>query len=336
MSVRSLATKGPRGGGRHHIKAAIDVRMTNAVRVVSPQAAENGPMLTRLLAEIRGREADFGGRFAVLREDVGISYRPPEGCGLDRREADEQSRQLGAILRQDPEDGLGPGEIALPAAALVADSPMGGGPIVAGLIERFAASRPGGDPSGVAAEFIARYAEVTLPGPLTLMVRYGIAVEGHLQNCVPVFRIGDGSPVRMLVRDLGGVRVLADRLAPHGLAANLRAGSATRADDARDLLDKIDYALIQNHLGELIATIARRYDLDEADLWRPVADACRRAFASLRRDPALAERADADESALFGPTLRLKAMVRMRLRGDVTDYQFAEVSNPLVAAEGAG
>ena len=334
MSVRSLATEGPRGGGRHQIKAAIDVQMTNAVRVVSPHSAENGPMLTRLLAEIQRRESDFDGHFDVLREDLGISYRPPDDLGLDPKAIEEQARHLGAIFRQDPEEGLGDGEIALPAAALVARSPLGIAPIVVDLLDRFAKALARGDIVRAAPVFLRRYAEVALPGPLTMMVRYGIAVEGHLQNCVPVFRISDGTPVRMRVRDLGGVRVHNDRLAPHGLVARLRQGSATRAYDARDLRDKIDYPLIQNHFGELIRAIAHHVEIDERRLWRPVAETLRRCFETLRADPALSRRAEGDESALFGPTLRLKAMVRMRVRGDVTDYQFAEVSNPLVASGG--
>ena len=333
MSVRSLATKGPRGEGRHQIKTAIDVQMTNAVRSVSPQAAENGPILTRVLAEIQKREMDFEGRFGVLREDLGISYRPPDDPGLDPETIQEQARHLGAIFREDPEDGLEDGMIALPAAALVARSPLGDATIVLDLLHRFAEAFAGGDLVRAAPRFLARYAEIALPGPLTLMVRYGIAIEGHLQNCVPVFRLDDGSPVRMRVRDLGGVRVLNERLGPLGLAARLAEGSSTRASDAGELRDKIDYALIQNHFGELIKAIARHVDIDERRLWRPVAATLRRCFETLKADPALSSRAEGDEAALFGPTLRLKALVRMRVRGDVTDYQFAEVSNPLHHAE---
>ena len=122
--------------------------MTNAVRTVSPQAAANGPMLTRVLAELQGREDGFGGRFAALREDVGISYEPTDPA-LDPGDREQQRRHLGAILREAPEDHAGPGEIALPAAALTVASPIGGAPVVVELIDRYAVeprdrrSRPG-------------------------------------------------------------------------------------------------------------------------------------------------------------------------------------------------
>jgi hypothetical protein len=40
-----------------------------------------------------------------------------------------------------------------------------------------------------------------------------------------------------------------------------------------------------------------------------------------------------DEAALFAPYMDLKAMTSMRLKGDVTDYTFAKVRNPLAEAE---
>ena len=61
MSVRSLAPVQRRGEGKHHLKTAINVHMTSAVRTVSPNAAENGPALSRVLAAIREREGDFRG-----------------------------------------------------------------------------------------------------------------------------------------------------------------------------------------------------------------------------------------------------------------------------------
>jgi hypothetical protein len=58
----------------------------------------------------------------------------------------------------------------------------------------------------------------------------------------------------------------------------------------------------------------------------------RRAFEGLKAVPGLRDRATDDEEALFRPTLALKALATMRLRGDVTDYTFADVPNPLATA----
>ena len=86
---------------------------------------------------------------------------------------------------------------------------------------------------------------------------------------------------------------------------------------------------IQNHLGELIATLVRWYGIDEVLLWRSVGETCRCVFRVLKQDPATAENAADDEEALFRPTLSLKAMTTMRLAGGVTCYHYSEVPNPL-------
>ena len=106
-------------------------------------------------------------------------------------------------------------------------------------------------------------------------------------------------------------------------------------EDVEDLRSKTYYPLFQNHLGELIACLVRRLDLEEEYLWRPVAKVCRGIFSELKGDPTICEQAARDEAALFRPTLDLKAMTTMRLLGDVTHYTFSEVPNPLVEAEGS-
>jgi siderophore synthetase component len=160
-----------------------------------------------------------------------------------------------------------------------------------------------------------------------MMTRYGIALEGHMQNSVCVFREGELS--RMLVRDLGAVRVVPERLAREHLALELMPGSAILADDLDDLRNKVYYSFFQNHLAELIVAIVRHLNIDEQSLWREVAAVSRRVFAALKCVKDLKQIAADDEEALFCPMLSLKALATMRLRDYVTDYAFAKVPNPL-------
>ncbi len=99
--------------------------------------------------------------------------------------------------------------------------------------------------------------------------------------------------------------------------------------DERDLRNKLFYPLVQNHLGELIATIARALDVPEAPMWHAVAGAAKAVCETLEGDAPIADQARADAEALFAPTLELKAMATMRLVGEVTRYTFAAVANPL-------
>jgi siderophore synthetase component len=325
ISFRSFAPVQRRSDGKHHLKTAINVHMTSAVRTVSPNAAENGPLVSRVLAEIFRREGQFGGSFAAASEDVGIYYRPT-GSEPDADTA-AQSKHLAAMFRENPENHVREGEIALPAAALTAESPLGSGPVVGEMIEAYSRLAGISDPHLGAAAFLERYAAVTVPGFLTLMTRYGIALEGHMQNSVCVFR--GGELTRLVVRDLGAIRIVPERLGREQLGLDLMAGSAILADDLDDLRNKIYYSFFQNHLAELIVAIVRHMGTPEQVLWGKVAAVTRRAFAALKGVPGLERQASEDEEALFQPTLALKALTTMRLRDQATDYTFAEVPNPL-------
>lgn len=332
MSFRTLAPFQRWGERKHHIKTAVNLQLTGAVRTISPNSAENAASISRMLREIRDREERFGGRFVVLEERAAAYFVPANGA-YPPQERRELAKNLATILREDPEAHVRQGEIPVTASALLAESPVSREPVLVEVLELFAAGRGITEPELAAVAFVRRYCEVCLPGFLTLMSRYGVSLEGHLQNSIPVFR--GGETVRVLVRDFGGVRILRERLVRQGIRVDLYPGSAVMIDDVEDLRNKIYYPVFQNHLGELVACLVRRLDLEEQCLWQPVAEVCRGVFRELKGDPAIHEQAACDEAALFGPTLGLKAMTTMRLLGDVTHYTFSEVPNPLAEAEGS-
>lgn len=333
LSFRTVAPVQRRGQGKHHIKTAVAVQTTGTFRTISPQSAFNGPLVTSVLQEIQRREQFFDGRFVIMEERVGAFYSPSVDSGADQMsKADvvHRNKNLVAILRENVESQVREGEIAMPGSALLAESPISGKWIVAEMIERFAAHHNITDVQAAAVAFLRRYAEVSLPGFLTVMCRYGVSLEGHLQNSVPVF--ADGVPVRMILRDFGGVRMLRGRLHKQGLLTDFYPGSVTITDDEVDVRNKIYYPVFQNHFGELITAIVRALGMGEQRLWAPVASVARAVFAALKKDAEIAEQTRADEEALFAEQIDLKAMTTMRLLGDITTYTFARVPNPLADA----
>ncbi|MEV6850962.1 IucA/IucC family protein [Actinoplanes sp. NPDC051411] len=170
--LMSLRTVAPLDGGPH-VKTAVDVQMTSAVRTVSPAAVHNGPILSALLRRLTAdlpidilAETDAG---AVI-----VDGRPQRHLAFLRREA----------------PNLRPGETAVPMAVLSA---------VPVLLERVH------DAYG----FMVLLGE-KLFAPLLELLRRGVALEAHGQNTLVVLR--DGLPARILYRDLGGVRVDTRRL----------------------------------------------------------------------------------------------------------------------------
>lgn len=235
LSLRTLALV---DDPSHHVKTAVDVQMTSAVRTVSPAAIHNGPLLSRLLAELPT------GTLTVM----------PEVCAGAMLVDGEPSRHLAAVHRRVPK--LAPGEVALPFAALAAPSPATGRPIVEELA--------GADPAG----FLARVVDLTVPSLLTLLAG-GVALEAHGQNLLLVLR--DGAPARLLYRDLGGVRVSPARLRRHGVEAPPLRGDLL-TDDPEQLRAKLVASLVSTVLFELVALLGP-VGCDPAWAWSRVAGA---------------------------------------------------------------
>jgi hypothetical protein len=170
--LMSLRTVAPDGGGPH-VKTAVDVQMTSAVRTVSPAAVANGPVLSALLAELTA-----GLPISVL-EETAAGAVVVDGV---------PQRHLAFLTRQAP--SLAAGETVVPLAAY-------------GASERLLSAVA--DPYGWWGQLCN-----VLFAPLVTVLDRGVALEAHGQNTLLVLR--DGRPCRVLYRDLGGVRVSARRL----------------------------------------------------------------------------------------------------------------------------
>jgi siderophore synthetase component len=328
MSFRSLAPLQSRGMNKHHIKTAVNVQTTGAIRTVSPHSVQNGPMLSKVFHAIQAKEQWFHDRFRILEEQAGAHFEPNANLSEEKRLFIR--KQTGALLRENPENYVGTDEIAMPGSALLAVSPFSDKSIGAELIEAYAKNKGIFSIEKAVLSFVEQYAQVCLPPLLTLMSKYGVSMEGHLQNSVMIFRKGE--PIRLLVRDFGGVRILHERLEKQRLKVLFYPGSAIIADDVEDTRNKMFYPVLQNHFGELIASLVRYFHISEEQMWALIAKVCKETFQELKKDAVIQEQVCADEQALFAYEIDLKAMVTMRLCGDVTDYTFSKVPNPLASA----
>ncbi|RBW68767.1 IucA/IucC family protein [Bacillus taeanensis] len=331
VSFRSLAPVQKRSQQKHHIKTAINVQTTSAVRTVSPASTINGPKLSKTFTHILKKENRFNETFLMLEESAGIYYTPLNK-NLSEDEKTKLGKNLASILRENPEKHLKDDEILMPGAALIAKSPISGKYVIEELIEQFAALNQISDQKEAALAFIKRYAKNSLPGFLTMMSRYGISLEGHLQNSVPVFK--NGALVKMIVRDYGGIRIVKERLEKQNLSIDLAANSTILTENANELRTVLSHAIFQNHLGEMIACLVRVIDIEEEELWQPIFTVCRNIFRELKRDSLIKEQAQEDEKSLFRPMLDLKALATMRLLDDSTDYSYTKVPNPMYMING--
>jgi siderophore synthetase component len=286
-ALRTLLLPPGADGLRHYLKVSLDIQVTSTRRSISVASTRNGPPVSALLHRLVEDDPD-GHRVLLLAETAGAAV--PAGSGRD----------MSAILRDALTGRLTPGERAVPGGAL----PL----VVTGLVTE----------SGKGAlTWLTEYARLLLPPLLRLTVR-GVALEAHLQNCLPTF--AGGRPHRLAVRDFAGLRLHRPRLAAQGLDVNLWPGSVIGTDDEDVLRAKIGYTALQAHLGELVI----RLGVDERAAWRAVRDIVDETYAALG-DPA----ARRDHAALTAARVPHKALVRMRLAGGGDSY--LPVRNPLHA-----
>jgi siderophore synthetase component len=289
MPARPLMSLRTLDVGAHHLKTAVDAQMTSAVRTVSAAALHNGPAVSTLLA---GLARDVPGLAVLAETAAGAALVDGAPC-----------RRLAVVRRDAP--GVLPGERVLPLAAL-------------GVPALFDLARAGRPPVA----FFAELARVLLV-PLTRLLHLGIALEAHGQNTLLAVR--DGRPVRLLYRDMGGVRISPARLARAGLSAPPLAGDVVN-DDPDELRTKLFAAAVSTVLAEVAELLVREHGAGREGLWGVVATAGRAAYAG---SPGAAA---GDRAALFGATLPIKAMTAMRLSAEPVRDIWARLPNPLAGA----
>ncbi|MEW6282727.1 MAG: IucA/IucC family protein [Candidatus Eremiobacterota bacterium] len=291
-SLRTLAPVGHPGA--HHVKLPLAVQSTSAVRTVSPQSTQNGPRLSALL------EGILEGPARLLSEDLGVHFRDAD---LDR------AKHLSMLLRRAPQPIEG--TRLVPVAVLAEPSPLNGHPIVREAVERM-----GGDP----AAFLAAYSALTARAFLPALLRYGVAIEAHAQNCL--VRLRAGEPVELLLRDLGGIRILFAWLREQRRDVRLHPASVVVAHTEGELVAKTHHTYLQGNLAPIVSALAESYGLSERPLWALAARCIRRVAEELELP---ARRVD----AFFAPRIQVKALTRMRLGGRSHQYDFCTVGNPL-------
>jgi staphyloferrin A synthase len=271
--LMSLRTVAPLAGGAH-VKTAVDVQLTSAVRIVSPAAVHNGPVLSRLLRE--------------LTRDLPLDVLAETAAGAVVIDGEPQ-RHLAYLRRDAPRIGAGQAVLPLAALGTVLDEAVG-------------------DPYA----WVEALAALLVPALLTVL-RRGVALEAHGQNTLVVLEAG--RPVRILYRDLGGVRVSAQRLQRAGYPVPELRGDLP-SDDPDVLRTKLAAAAFGTVAAELVALLERRRGADPDRLWRIIASWTR---------------GTEDGRLLMTRPLPIKATTAMRLADDPLDDIWTHLDNPMAA-----
>ncbi|QIB76082.1 IucA/IucC family siderophore biosynthesis protein [Halogeometricum borinquense] len=311
-----------------HLKLAIGVQTTNAVRTLSPNVVADGPQLGRIVKQKCENESFE--RFGVRSEPAAACYYPPDGPHPDG-DGYDAVRHLGALIRPHPATHpiVGDSERAVTAASVLSCPPPGEQSVLAALLDAYADNETTMDRGETVKQFLSSYLDAVVPGPLTLLVKHGIGLEAHLQNTAVVF--DNGQPTGALVSDFGDVRLLEPRL---DVSFDPYPGSDVCTRDPEAAREKLWYALFQNHLGELVARLTATEPISEADCWSLARQCCENVFDNLAADGSVPDdRVSADRDSLFAPKLGHKPLTAMRISGDGGEQPRTTVPNPLFEAE---
>lgn len=311
-SFRTVASKQE---GAPVLKLAVNSQMTSTVRSISPQTALNSSVFSSMMKDILREEKQLSS-FVPLNEWAGAAFQSSDSL---------KSRNLTMLVREAVDEKVGEDELAIAGMSLYAESPVSGKPILHEVVDQFADTE-NLRPAEASHQFFQDYVEKVLPGYLTLMVKYGVALEGHLQNSVPVFR--KGRLCKFFFRDWGGARIYTERLRNQGLQPKFAADSVSVTNQRSDMHNKLYYTVFQNHLGEMICQLVSYSGVSESSFWSVVKSVCEDVLDQLSHQEDIASQVEEDRRFLYQTTVMHKSLTKMRLT-DSRGYGYNEVPNPL-------
>ena len=156
------------------------------------------------------------------------------------------------------------------------------------------------------------YLDATLLPLLRLFLEYGISLEAHLQNTLIAFR--NGWPVRGYVRDMEGASISRARFP----FLDHLSGDSPAAYPEEQAWHRFQYYVLVNHIGHVIACLAREGLTTEAMLWRDTA-----IVLNAIDDPLI-------QRLFVQPTLPAKANMLSSFHQRGESPSWVEIPNPMV------
>ncbi|KAF6754534.1 IucC family-domain-containing protein [Ephemerocybe angulata] len=243
QSLRSVVV--PEAYRTLHLKLGVGIKLTSAVRTISPESAYLGP------------------RFSAQVEPV---------LTMDR-ELVTVARELASVVHSNPN-----GEIAKHCAALVREYHEGHEEerherhiVCTSLVER-GHSGPGSDIPLVIrvfeldteekrAAWLERFVDVFFRAFLPPVLKNGVAFECHPQNCVARFDATTKELKGFIIRDFGGIRVHPPTLKETtGVDLDFIEGHSIIAPDLDDVYTRLYHTVFHNHFQQLIRVLDLHYN----------------------------------------------------------------------------
>lgn len=242
------------------LKLALNVHITNFLRVNPPEQMQRSIDAARALRA--AQPAGYYGSLHVLPE---WGYRTVRAAGGFLDYPGTLAASIGFLVRAAPSGALQGRPMVV--AGLLEVEPRHGMPALIKALQHAASQAGRRLDAELAGDWIATYAETFLVPALRLFAETGISLEAHVQNSMIV--LDGGWPATAFVRDLEGVSIAREIAERAGILAGL-APESPAIYDTDEAWHRFKYYIVVNHLGHLLAVLARFGPAAEALLWRRV------------------------------------------------------------------
>ncbi|AVL77674.1 MULTISPECIES: IucA/IucC family protein [Staphylococcus] len=327
LSFRTLMPKYPKKSP--HIKLSTNVHITGEIRTLSEQTTINGPQVTHILNDIKQKDSLFKHINAdTIDELAGIHFYN----SLDKVSTrTKRSEQLGTLFRTNIYHLIKNETTPIIPSALVSSTIYNNEPLIVSLINKYKEKNKFPTFEIAALSWINQYGQALIDITIPLYVKYGIALEAHLQNSIATFS-EDGRLDRLYIRDFEGLRIDRIRLNKMGYStASFHEKSLILSDQPQTVFNKVFYSSIQNHLGELIVSITKSSENSnfEKQLWQLIRDILIAKLNDIANDIDDQQRVKNIKSILLAPKIDYKCVTTMRLTDEADYYTYIKVDNPL-------
>lgn len=242
------------------LKLGVGIKLTSAVRTISPASAYLGPRFSAKVVPALTMDRNI---VTVARELASVVHTHPDT---------DIAKHCAAIVREAHENTSEErGERLIVCTALVESGHAGEGGDIPAVIRIFNLDT---EEKRLAwldrsvrlwlswmqllrkARFVRVFFEAFLPS----VIHNGVAFECHPQNCVARFDIDTQTLLGFIIRDFGGLKVHAETLlATTGVELDVHPGHSILSPDLDDVYARMYHTVIHNHLQQLIRVLGLHY-----------------------------------------------------------------------------
>ncbi|KTD46243.1 IucA/IucC family protein [Legionella quateirensis] len=307
MSFRTMM---PLEHNKPHLKLAVGVHTTSAMRTVSPASVYNSSVLSTWLSDLLARHQNFGGALFIARDLAGINVS-------DQSIPAQDKKHVAMLIRENPLQHTNEQQFLVPLAALFATSPVSQLPLLIEIIQSSTLNPR---------TYFSEYCHSVLAGQLYLLLRYGIALEAHQQNTL--IKIQNNRPVGVVIRDLGGIKVCYHELYHETSKPVLHPESTITCSELNSLSQTFIHGTLLSNLSPWITSLNAAYGYPLDHLWLQVRTVLKGLLELYRAEihPAVYRW---HYQHLLSMPWQHKSLLTMRLNQDQDEPNYFSLHNPL-------